>query len=378
MQNIQMVDLQGQYQKIKSEIDEAVLTALSQSQYINGPQVATFSNELKAYTKSNFVVPCGNGTDALQIALMALGLEQGDEVIVPVHTYVATAEVIALLKLKPVFIDANEDSFNLDITALEDKITARTKAIVPVHLYGQCADMEPILSIAKKHGLFVIEDNAQAIGAEYTFSNGKKHFAGTIGDIGTTSFYPSKNLGAYGDGGAIFIQEEEVAKLAAMIANHGQAVRYYHDVVGCNSRLDTIQAAILSVKLKYLNEFIMARQAVAEKYDMAFKNVEGLQIPFRSPNSTHVFHQYTLKLDERINRDYFKEDLQKLGIPSMIYYPVPLHNQIAYYNPNFPMGSFPVSEMLSKTIISLPIHTEMQQEQLDYIIDSVKGLLSKQ
>jgi UDP-2-acetamido-2-deoxy-ribo-hexuluronate aminotransferase len=375
MKNIPMVDLQGQYQKIKSEIDEAVLKVLGASQYINGPEVGKFTEELRKYTQANHVVTCGNGTDALQIALMALGLKPGDEVIVPVHTYVATAEVIALLQLKPVFIDADEHTFNLDINQLEEKVTPNTKAIVPVHLYGQCADMEPILKIAEKHNLYVVEDNAQAIGADYTFSDGSKKKAGTIGNIGTTSFFPSKNLGAYGDGGALFIQDEKVAKLAGMIANHGQEVKYYHDVIGCNSRLDTIQAAILSVKLKYLDEYIRARQQVASVYDEAFKKVDGLQIPFRSKNSTHVFHQYTLKLDEKIDRDLVKNELQKLGVPTMIYYPVPLHLQKAYSNPSFPEGSFPVSEKFSRTIISLPIHTEMKKEHQEYIIESVKRVM---
>lgn len=373
-----MVDLKGQYEKIKNEIDEAVIKVLGASQYINGPEVGAFGEQLKKYIQANHVVTCGNGTDALQIALMALGLQPGDEVIVPVHTYVATAEVIALLNLKPVFIDADEHTFNLDVSQLEEKITPKTKAIVPVHLYGQCADMEPILSIAKKYNLFVVEDNAQAIGAKYTFSNGNQKMAGTMGDIGTTSFFPSKNLGAYGDGGALFVQDTEVAKLAVMIANHGQEVKYYHDVVGCNSRLDTIQAAILSVKLKYLDEYIKARQDVAATYDNAFKNTSGLQIPFRSSNSTHVFHQYTLKLDEKIDRDTLKNELQKLGIPTMIYYPVPLHLQKAYYTDNFPKGSFPISEKLSKTIISLPIHTEMVAEHQEYIIDTVKRVMENQ
>lgn len=373
-----MVDLKGQYHKIKEEIDAAVINVLGASQYINGPEVSRFAEELKQYTQANHVVTCGNGTDALQIALMALGLKPGDEVIVPVHTYVATAEVIALLHLKPVFIDADEHTFNLDINQLEEKITPKTKAIVPVHLYGQCADMEPILKIAKKYNLFVVEDNAQAIGATYTFADGTQKKAGTIGNIGTTSFFPSKNLGAYGDGGALFIQDTEIAKLAGMIANHGQEVKYYHDVIGCNSRLDTIQAAILSVKLKYLDEYIKARQEVATVYDNAFKDISGIQIPFRSKNSTHVFHQYTLKLDEKIDRDIFKNELQKLGIPTMIYYPVPLHLQKAYYTDNFPKGSFPVSEKLSKTIISLPIHTEMVKEHQEYIIESVKKVMSNQ
>jgi dTDP-4-amino-4,6-dideoxygalactose transaminase len=378
MKNIPMVDLKGQYEKIKNEIDEAVIKVLGASQYINGPEVGAFGEQLKKYIQANHVVTCGNGTDALQIALMALGLKPGDEVIVPVHTYVATAEVIALLHLKPVFIDADEYTFNLDINQLEEKVTPKTKAIVPVHLYGQCADMEPIIAFAKKHNLFVVEDNAQAIGAKYTFSNGYQKMAGTMGDIGTTSFYPSKNLGAYGDGGALFIQDAEVAKLAGMIANHGQEVKYYHDVIGCNSRLDTIQAAILSVKLKYLDEYIKARQEVAKVYDNAFKDISGIQIPFRSKNSTHVFHQYTLKLDEKIDRDTFKNELQKLGVPTMIYYPVPLHLQKAYYTDNFQEGSFPVSEKLSKTIISLPIHTEMVKEHQEYIIETVKRVMGNE
>lgn len=373
--HIPMVDLQGQYHKIKSEIDNAILEVLGQAQYIGGPQVSKFAEELRAYTGTNHVVTCGNGTDALQIALMALELQPGDEVIVPTHTYVSSAEVIALLRLQPVFIDICPDTFNLDVYQLESKISSKTKAIIAVHLYGQCADMEIILDVAEKHQLYVIEDNAQSIGAIYTFANGRKAQAGTMGQIGTTSFYPSKNLGAYGDGGALFFQNAALAEKATMIANHGQKIRYNHNVIGCNSRLDTIQAGILSVKLKYLNEYISVRQQVASIYDEAFRNMKGVQIPFRSMNSTHVFHQYTLKLDERINRDTIKEELQRLGIPTMIYYPVPLHLQKAYYNPSLPEGSFPVSEKLAKTIISLPMHTEMLSEHQEYIINTFKKVM---
>lgn len=373
--HIPMVDLQGQYHKIKSEIDNTILEVLGQAQYIGGPQVSKFAEELRAYTGANHVVTCGNGTDALQIALMALELQPGDEVIVPTHTYVSSAEVIALLRLQPVFIDVCPDTFNLDVYQLESKITSKTKAIIAVHLYGQCADMEIILDVAEKHQLYVIEDNAQSIGAIYTFANGRKAQAGTMGQIGTTSFYPSKNLGAYGDGGALFFQNAALAEKATMIANHGQKIRYNHNVIGCNSRLDTIQAGILSVKLKYLNEYISVRQQVASIYDEAFRNMKGVQIPFRSMNSTHVFHQYTLKLDERINRDTIKEELQRLGIPTMIYYPVPLHLQKVYYNPSLPEGSFPVSEKLAKTIISLPMHTEMLSEHQEYIINTFKKVM---
>lgn len=374
--NIKMVDLQGQYKNIKKEIDSAIQEVIDSTAFINGEPVKKFAEKLADYLNVNRVVPCGNGTDAIQIALMALGLKPDDEVIVPVHTYVATAEVIALLQLKPVFVDVYPDLFTIDVSKIEDVITERTKAIVPVHLYGQCADMESIMKIADKHNLFVVEDTAQALGAEYTFSDGIVKKAGTIGHIGTTSFFPSKNLGCYGDGGAMIINDQELADRCRMIANHGQSVKYHHDIVGCNSRLDTIQAAILKCKLPYLDEYAKKRNEVANYYDNAFKDIEGVEIPKRSKYSTHVFHQYTLKImnDElRITntRDEVKQRLQDLGIPSMVYYPVPLHLQKAYLKDGFGNGSFPVTENLSETVLSLPIHTEMTEEQLRFISKAV-------
>ncbi|MCA4895470.1 MAG: DegT/DnrJ/EryC1/StrS family aminotransferase [Cytophagales bacterium] len=371
MQKIQMVDLRSQYLRIKTEIDSAIESVLQASAFIQGPEVKEFAQALSIKNQNAHVVPCANGTDALQIAMMALDLKHGDEVILPVHTYVATAEVIALLGLVPVFIDVDANTFNIDVDQIESKITTRTKAIVPVHLYGQCADMEPILRIAKDHNLFVIEDVAQALGAEYTFANGTVKNAGTMGIIGTTSFFPSKNLGAYGDGGAIFTRDSVLAEKMAMIASHGQKVKYHHDVIGINSRLDTLQAAILNVKLKYLHEYTHKRNEAANFYDNELTSCAFLKIPKRAEYSTHVFHQYTLKA-EGINRDDFKKYLEGKGIPSMIYYPVPLHLQKAYQRPGFGIGSFPVTEQLSKTVISLPIHTEMTSEELVYICQTVK------
>lgn len=371
MEKIQMVDLRGQYLRIKSEIDSAIESVLLSSAFIQGPDVKEFAQALSEKNQNVHVVPCANGTDALQIAMMALDLKQGDEVILPVHTYVATAEVIALLGLSPVFIDVNETTFNIDVKQIESKITSRTKAIVPVHLYGQCADMEPILKIAKAHNLFVIEDVAQALSAEYTFADGTIKKAGTMGVIGTTSFFPSKNLGAYGDGGAIFTHDSALAEKMTMIASHGQKVKYHHDVIGINSRLDTLQATILSVKLKYLDDYTRKRNEAADFYDAELKSCAFLDIPVRTKNSTHVFHQYTLKA-KGINRDDFKKYLEDKGIPSMIYYPVPLHLQKAYQRSGFGVGSFPITEQLSKTVISLPIHTEMTSEELVYICQMVK------
>lgn len=364
-----MVDLHGQYLKIKDEIDKNIQSVINSSQFINGDFVQEFANDLAKYLNVKYVIPCANGTDAIQISLMALGLKAGDEVIIPVHTYVATAEVIALLQLKAVFIDVDYETFNIDIKQIESLITAKTKAIVPVHLYGQCADMESILHIAKKHSLYVIEDTAQAIGADYTFTDSTKKKAGTIGHLGTTSFFPSKNLGCYGDGGAIFTNDDELAKKCKMITNHGQEKKYYHDVVGCNSRLDTIQAAILKAKLPRLDQYTKARNDVAERYDEAFKNFDGIEIPKRSKNSTHAFHQYTLKITG-CDRDKLKESLQEKGIPSMIYYPVPLHKQKAYREYSY--GNYNISNKLSNIVLSLPIHTEMEATVQDKIIDSFK------
>ena len=366
---IQMVDLKGQYQRIKSEIDRAIQEVLASTAFIQGPQVQQFADALKNYVGAGFCIPCANGTDALQIAMMALELKPGDEVILPVHTYVATAEVIALLGLTPVFIDVHADTFNLDVDQLEKKITSKTKAIVPVHLYGQCADMEPILTIAKNHDLFVIEDVAQALGSVYTFSDGSKKKAGTMGTIGTTSFFPSKNLGCYGDGGAIFTNDSALAEKIKMMANHGQRIKYYHEVIGVNSRLDTMQAAILLVKLKYLDEYETSRRAVADYYDKSLGGIPQIKIPVRAKTSTHVFHQYTLQVGKR---DELKKYLESKDISTMIYYPVPLHFQKAYKQSRFEEGSFPVTENLSKRVISLPIHTEMKTEELEYIASQIK------
>ncbi len=372
MRAIQMVDLKSQYKNIKSEIDIAVQSVLDSTAFINGSQVRSFEEKLANYLAVNDVVSCGNGTDALQIALMALNLQPGDEVIVPAFTYVATAEVIALLKLKPVMTEVCPATFNITAELIEKAITAKTKAIVPVHLYGQCADMEPILNLAKKHSLYVIEDAAQAIGADYTFSNRVVKKAGTMGDIGCTSFFPSKNLGCYGDGGALYTNNAALAKKVRMIANHGQEKKYHHKVVGCNSRLDTLQAAILEIKLKYLENYTQARIQVANAYDNAFKEIEDLIIPKRSDNASHVFNQYTVKLQVSSKRDALKQFLQEKAIPSMVYYPISLHLQDAFKTATFGIGDFPVTQNLCASVLSLPIHTEMQESQLNYIIDAVK------
>jgi dTDP-4-amino-4,6-dideoxygalactose transaminase len=376
MEKIVMVDLQKQYHKIKQEIDTAMQEVLNTTAFIQGPQVQQFAEALAKYNNVEYVIPCANGTDALQIAMMALDLKPGDEIILPVHTYVATAEVIALLGLTPVFTEVNTDTFNIDVSQLETKITSKTKAIVPVHLYGQCADMEPLLAIAHKHNLHVIEDTAQALGAVYTFSNGTQMRAGTMGAIGTTSFFPSKNLGCYGDGGALFTRNKDLAEKIKMMANHGQRIKYHHDVIGVNSRLDTLQAAILNVKLKYLNGYELARNKVASYYDTKLAGISGLEIPRRSANSTHVFHQYTLKIKNN-KRDELKKYLEEKEIPTMIYYPVPLHLQKAYKRPGFEEGSFPLTESLSKEVISLPIHTEMHEEQQQYIVSCIKDFFIK-
>lgn len=372
MENIQMVDLLGQYEKIKEEIDQAVLDVVRSSAYINGPEVKDFRAELENYLDVKHVIPCANGTDALQIAMMGLGLEPGDEVITASFTYVATAEVIALLKLTPVLVDVNPDTFNIDPAAVEKAITPKTKAIVPVHLFGQSADMEAILEIAQKHNLFVIEDTAQAIGAEYTFSNGKTQKVGTIGDVGTTSFFPSKNLGCYGDGGAIFTNNDELAKKIRMIANHGQSIQYYHDEIGVNSRLDSIQAAILRRKLPHLDTYNQNRKKAADYYSEALKSIEWLQTPFLDEKSTHVFHQYTLKT-KGVDRFSLQNFLKENGVPAMVYYPVPLHEQKAYQDDRYKSGDFPVTESLCKCVISLPMHSELTQEIQDYIIEKIKA-----
>ncbi len=374
--NIKMVDLKGQYDKIKEEINAGIQEVIDSTAFINGPKVQEFSNNLSKYIGGINVVPCANGTDALQIALMALGLQPGDEVILPVHTYVATAEVIALLRLEPVFVDVHPEYFTIDISQIEEKISTKTKAIVPVHLYGQCADMEAIMRIASKHNLFVIEDTAQAIGAIYTFANGKTAMAGTIGDVGTSSFFPSKNLGCYGDGGAMFVNDADLAKRCKIIANHGQSIKYHHDIIGCNSRLDTLQAAILDVKLKYLDNYTAARQNAAKIYNELLKNISGVKTPKTSDNSTHVYHQYTLVLEESVDRNGLQSFLKEKGIPTMIYYPVPLHKQKAYIKEDTKEQYFPVTERLSKSVLSLPIHTEISREEQEFVVSSLVEFLN--
>ena len=370
---IQMVDLKGQYEKIKTEVDAGIQEVLNTTAFINGPAVKEFQSDLEKYLNVKHVIPCANGTDALQIAMMALDLKPGDEVITASFTYVATAEVIGLLGLIPVLVDVYSDTFDIDIEAIEKNITPKTKAIVPVHLFGQCADMERIMALAKKHNLYVIEDVAQAIGADYTFSDGRKQKAGTIGDIGCTSFFPSKNLGCYGDGGAMYTNNDDLAKKMRMIAHHGQSVQYVHDVLGVNSRLDTIQAVVLKAKLKHLDEYAAARNRVADFYDKAFANNPRLKTPVRAKNSTHVFHQYTLQLNG-IDRTKLREQLSEKGIPAMIYYPIPLHMQNAYKSDRFKQGDFPVTEKLCASVLSLPMHTEMDEETLKYITDTVLDL----
>ncbi|HMJ69165.1 MAG TPA: DegT/DnrJ/EryC1/StrS family aminotransferase [Cyclobacteriaceae bacterium] len=360
---IRMVDLHGQYLRIKAEIDHAIQSVVDSTAFIKGKEVKQFTESLSSYLGNAHVIACANGTDALQIAMMALGLKPGDEVILPAHTYPATAEVIALLGLTPVFTDVDADTFNIDVSQIEKKITRRTKAIVPVHLYGQCADMDPILELASGYKLKTVEDAAQSIGATY-----KKSHSGTIGDIGTTSFFPTKNLGCFGDGGAIITRDAQLAENLLMIANHGQKKKYHHEIVGVNSRLDTMQAAILNVKLKYLDEYQRKRNEAASYYDKALKGVDGIGIPARAENSTHVFHQYTLRATRR---DDLKTYLQSKGIPSIIYYPVPAHLQPAYRQASAPEGTFPVAEQLAKEVLSLPMHTELTEEQLDYICSTV-------
>ena len=372
---IQMVDLKGQYQKIKTEVDAAMNEVISSTSFINGPAVKEFQSNFETYLNIKHVIPCANGTDALQIAMMALDLKQGDEVITANFTYVATAEVIGLLGLSPVLVDVNQDTFNIDIDSIERNITSKTKAIVPVHLFGQCADMERIMAIAKKHNLYVIEDTAQAIGADYSFSDGRNFKAGTIGTIGCTSFFPSKNLGCFGDGGAIFTNNDELAKKIRMIAHHGQSVQYVHEVLGVNSRLDSIQAAILKIKLKHLDEYALSRNKVAEFYDKAFSNHSKIKIPSRSKNSTHVFHQYTLQIIG-YDRSELREKLTEHGIPAMIYYPIPLHKQNAYKNERFKTNDFPITQKLCDTVLSLPMHTELDEETLNYITNTLLKIIN--
>ncbi|MFM7566688.1 MAG: DegT/DnrJ/EryC1/StrS family aminotransferase [Flavobacteriales bacterium] len=372
MKKIQMVDLMAQYEKIKPAIDEAIHSVIDKTQFINGPEVSAFQAELADYLEVRNVIPCANGTDALQIAMMALGLKPGDEVITPSFTYIATTEVIALLGLKPIFVEVDPLTFCLDPHAVEAAITPKTKAIVPVHLYGQAANMEPLMAIANKHQLFVIEDNAQAIGCTYYFENGDKAKTGTIGHIGCTSFFPSKNLGCFGDGGALFTNDDALANTIRMIANHGQSKRYYHDTVGCNSRLDSIQAAILRVKLRQLDIYNEARKTLAEQYDQAFANIPEVRTPVRSTYSDHVFHQYTLQMDAE-RRDDFQSHLEKWDIPSMIYYPVPAHRQKMFNAFGSSATSLPITDILTGKVISLPMHTEMQPDQLAHILSAIEA-----
>ena len=374
MKKIQMVDLQTQYTKIKEEIDAGIAEVINSASFIKGTKVAEFQAHLEQYTGAKHVINVGNGTDALQIALMVLGLQPGDEVITPTFTFIATAEVVALLGLTPVVVDVDWETMNMDIESVRRAITPHTYAIVPVHLFGQCANMEAIMELANEHHLYVIEDACQAIGAQYTFSNGVTKQAGTIGHIGCTSFFPSKNLGCYGDGGAIFTNDDELADKMQAIANHGCHIRYHHDEVGVNSRLDSIQAAILDAKLPHLNEYIAARQKAAAYYDKAFADNEKLLIPGREPHSTHVFHQYTLRV-VGADRDALREGLAARGIPAMIYYPVPLHQQKAYLDPRYKDGDFPAAERLAACVLSLPMHTELDEEQLQFITSSVLDLI---
>lgn len=370
MQLIQMVDLKKQYQNIKEDVDNAIHEVLDSCAFINGKPVQDFAQDLGHYLGINHVIPCANGTDALQIALMALGLQPGDEVITPSFTYIATTEVMALLRLQPVFVEVDPKTFCIDPAAIENAITAKTKAIVPVHLYGQAADMEAIMEIANRHGLFVVEDNAQAIGADYTFKDGTTKKTGTIGTIGCTSFFPSKNLGCYGDGGAMFTNDKALAEKLKVIANHGQKVRYYHDVVGCNSRLDTLQAAVLKVKLKKLDEYIAARQKAASFYDNAFANHPKITTPFIASFTNHVFHQYTLILNG-ISREGLNQFLADNKIPSMIYYPVPAHRQKMFEQFGGASFKLDITDWLTERVISLPIHTELDEDQLNIITSKV-------
>ncbi len=375
MRPIQMVDLKTEYQRLKTEIDTAVINVMESAAFINGKPVQEFSKALASYLDVKHVIPCANGTDALQIAMMALGLKPGDEVITPSFTYIATTEVVALLNLKPVFVEVDKQTFNIDVESLRKAITPKTKAIVPVHLYGQTCDMEAVMQVAKEYNLAVIEDNAQSIGGDFYFSDGSVKKAGTIGTIGTTSFYPAKNLGAYGDGGAIFTNDDALAQRLTMTANHGQSKRYYHDVVGCNSRLDTIQAAILNIRLQHLDANIKARIKVADFYDAAFKGHAIIQSPFRAKNNRHVFHQYTLILntDKAGVRDGLSAYLSEKKIPNMIYYPVPGHRQKMFESFGTTGVDLPVTDWLTERVISLPIHPEMDNEQLEFITDNVLG-----
>jgi len=368
--SIQMVDLKRQYQKIKSEIDEAISEVLESGMFIQGPAVKKFAEHLQQYLEVKHVIPCANGTDALQIAMMALELQPGDEVITPSFTYIATAEVIALLRLKPVFVDVDPHTFCLDVEAIREAITPRTRAIVPVHLFGQSVDMEPLLALAEAHQIAVIEDNAQAIGCNYRCADGSSKKTGTMGHIGCTSFFPSKNLGAYGDAGALCTQDDALADKMRMIANHGQSQRYYHDRIGCNSRLDSIQAAILDVKLRYLDQYIAARQQAANRYDAGFADIPEITIPYRAAYCTHVFHQYTILVPPH-QREALQQYLAQHGIPTMIYYPVPCHRQKMFTSLPYVAHSLKTTEWLSERVLSLPMHTELDEEQQNFIIEQI-------
>lgn len=375
MKKIQMVDLRSQYLNIKQEIDKGIQDVVDSCAFINGPAVQEFQKELEKYLGVKHVIPCANGTDALQVSMMALGLQPGDEVITSSFTFIATAEVIALLRLTPVLVDVDPDTFNIDPKAIEQAITPKTKAIVPVHLFGQAAPMEEIMEIANRYNLYVVEDNCQAIGADYIFNDGSCKKAGTIGHIGCTSFFPSKNLGCYGDGGAIFTNDDELAKQMRSIVNHGMTIRYYHDHIGVNSRLDSIQAAVLRVKLGHLNEYAERRRCAATVYDKAFASHSKLKTPVRYAKSNHVFHQYTL-VTNQVDRKALIDYLTSQGIPAMIYYPVPLHMQKAYLDPRYKPGDFPVTERLCQQVFSLPMHTELDDEQLEFITRNVLGFLN--
>ena len=375
MKKLQMVDLKSQYEKIQTQVNEAVINVIQSTAFINGPEVKGLQEDMESYLDVKHVIPCANGTDALQIAMMGLGLEQGDEVITVDFTFAATVEVIALLKLTPVLVDVDADTFNINIEALKKAITPKTKAIVPVHLFGQCANMDAVLEIAKEHDLFVIEDTAQAIGADYTFKDGTKKKAGTIGNVGTTSFFPSKNLGCYGDGGAIFTNDDELAHTIRGIVNHGMYKRYYHDVVGVNSRLDSVQAAILRIKLPLLDGYCEARRNAAAYYSAGFANSDKIITPIIADYTTHVFHQYTLQI-VGADRDALHQHLNENNIPNAIYYPVPLHGQKAYTDERYNEEDFKVTNELIKTVISLPMHTELDTEQQDFIINTILNFIN--
>lgn len=373
MRKLQMVDLSSQYARIQDAVNAGLQEVIQSTQFINGTATKQFTAALAQYQGLQHVIPCANGTDALQIALMALDLQEGDEVITVPFTFVATVEVVALLKGKPVFVDVDPKTFNIDVAALREAITPRTKAIIPVHLFGQSADMAPIIEVANEYGITVIEDNAQAIGGTYTFPDGTVKKTGTIGQMATTSFYPTKNLGGYGDGGAIFTTDDALAQKIRIICDHGSSRKYYYDAIGVNSRLDSMQAAILHVKLQHLDTYNEQRRAAADQYDQLLKDIPGITIPYRAPNAQHVFHQYTIRVEAK--RDALKDHLQTLGIPSMIYYPVPLHLSDAYKIYGYQEGNFPMSELVAREVLSLPMHTELDGEQIQFVCDAIRGFM---